>query len=135
MLRIKSMAFGLSIILLGILSDTTMYGADWKFLRANAEGDFFYDAENITPSSGNVVGVRLKIVYSDKFKGQEGLNHLIQTIGLWEINCQDNKMCLLSTSHYSKEGEILPPQIWLPQEWKSIPPGTIMETLYKELCH
>jgi len=75
-----------------------------------------------------------KIVYSEKFKKEEGLDHLSETVGLWEINCQEKKMYLLSTSHTSKEGEISPPQVWLPPEWKSISPGTIMDTLYKELC-
>jgi len=85
-------------------------------------------------SSGNIVGVSLKIVYSEKFKKEEGLGHLSEPVGLWEINCQEKKMYLLSTSHTSKEGEIWPPQVWLPPEWKSISPGTIMDTLYKELC-
>jgi hypothetical protein len=134
MLRLKSNYFGFIIIALGILSYTAGYAADWRFLQTNVEGDFFYDTENITRSAANTVGVWLKIVYSEKFKEKEGLGHLNQTIGLWEINCEDKKMCLLSTSHYSKEGEISTPQVWLPPEWKSIAPGTIMDTLYKELC-
>ena len=134
MLRLKSIVFGFIIIALGIFSYTGVYGADWKFLRANVEGEFFYDSENITRSAANIVGVWLKIVYSEKFKGQEDLTHLSQTVGLWEIDCQDKKICLLSTSHYSKEGEISAPQVWLPPEWKSISPNTIMDTLYKEIC-
>ncbi len=134
MLRLKSIVFGFVIIGLGIFTYTEVYGADWKFLQTNFQGEFFYDVENITRSAGNNVGVWLKIVYSEKFKEQEGLNHLSQTVGLWEIDCQGKKICLLSTSHYSKEGEISAPQVWLPPEWKSISPNTIMDTLYKELC-
>ncbi len=133
MVKIKLLFF-LFIITFGIFSYTVIYGAAWKFLQTNSQGEFFYDPENITRSKGNIVGVWLKIVYSKEFKEKEGLDDLNQTVGLWEINCQDKKVCLLSTSHYSKEGEISAPQVWLPPEWKSIAPNTIMDTLYKELC-
>lgn len=133
MVKIKLLFFGF-IITFGIFSYTVIYGAAWKFLQTNSQGEFFYDSENITRSKGNIVGVWLKIVYSKEFKEKEGLNDLNQTVGLWEINCQDKKVSLLSTSHYSEEGEISAPQVWLPPEWKSIAPNTIMDTLYKELC-
>jgi hypothetical protein len=134
MLKINLIVFGLLISLLGIFSYTGVYGADWKFLKANVEGEFFYDAENVTRSAANIVGVWLKIVYSEKFKEEEDLTHLSQTIGLWEIDCKDKKMCLLSTSHTSKEVEVSVPQVWLPPDWKSISPDTIMDTLYKKVC-
>jgi len=125
---------GFIIIALGILNHTGVYGVDWRFLRTDAQGEFFYDMENITRLSKNTVGVWLKIVYSEKFKKQEDLDHLSQTVGLWEINCQEKKICLLSTSHYSERGEISAPQIWLPPDWKSIAPNTVMDALYKALC-
>jgi hypothetical protein len=134
MLKINLIVFGLLICLLGIFSYTGVYGADWKFLKVNVEGEFFYDAENVNRSAANIVGVWLKIVYSEKFKEEEDLTHLSQTIGLWEIDCKDKKMCLLSTSHTSKEVEISIPQVWLPPDWKSISPDTIMDTLYKKVC-
>ena len=133
-MKINLIVFGLLISLFGIFSYTGVYGADWKFLKANVEGEFFYDAENVTRSAANIVGVWLKIVYSEKFKEQEDLTHLSQTIGLWEIDCKDKKMCLLSTSHTSKEMEISVPQVWLPPDWKSISPDTIMDTLHKKVC-
>lgn len=134
MFKIKLMVFGLLISFFGFFGYTRGYGADWKFLQENIEGEFFYDSENITRSTANIVGVWLKIVYSEKFKEQEGLTHLSQTVGLWEINCIEKKVCLLSTSHTSREGEISPPQVWLPPEWKSISQDTIMDTLYKKVC-
>jgi len=70
----------------------------------------FYDADRITRSSDNTVGIWLKIVYSENFLKEEGLDELTQTIGLWEINCKEKKVCLLSTSHHSKAGEISPPK-------------------------
>ena len=117
-----------------MFSNTEIGGADWRFLQKNFQGDFFYDAERITRSSGNTVGIWLKIIYSEKFIKEEGFDDLKQTIGLWEIDCKDKKACLLSTSHYAKEEEISSPQVWLPPEWKSIAPDTIMDALYQELC-
>ncbi len=117
-----------------IFTHAEVWGADWKLLQTNFQGKYFYDAENITHSSENIVGVSLKIIYSEKFKEQENLNHLNHTIGLWEINCEEEKICLVSTSHYSREGEISTPQVWLPPEWKSIAPNTIMGALHKAVC-
>ncbi len=134
MLRVRTLVLGSIIIALGMFNHIRVHGADWKFLRADVQGEFFYDLGNITHPAKNTVGVWLKIVYSEKYKNEEDLDHLNQTVGLWEIDCQDKKMCLLSTSHYSEKGEISAPQIWLPPEWKSITPNTVMDALYKELC-
>lgn len=133
-LKLRPSAFGIIIISLGVLNHAGVHGADWKFLRTDAQGEFFYNMETINRPSKSTVGVWLKIVYSEKFKKQEALDRLSHTVGLWEIDCQDKKMCLLSTSHYSEEGEISAPQIWLPPEWKSITPNTVMDALYGELC-
>jgi hypothetical protein len=133
MIKIKSVVFGF-IVALGIFGYTKLYGVDWKFLQTDFQGEFFYDSENVTRTSEHLIGVWLKIVYSEKFKKQEDLKNLSQTAGLWEIDCRDRKVCLLSTTHYSQESEISGPQVWFPPEWKSVRPGTMMETLYKELC-
>jgi len=133
MSRIEPVVFGI-IVALGAFGYSEIYGAEWKFLKGGSQGEFFYDTERITRSSENVVGFWLKIVYSKEFKEKEGLDKLNQTVGLWEINCRDKQVCLLSTTHYSGEGEISPPQVWLPPEWNSIGPDTILDALYKELC-
>lgn len=134
MFKARSLVLGSIIIALGMFNPIGVRGGDWKFLRADVHGDFFYDLGNITRPAKNTVGVWLKIVYSEKYKKEEDLDHLTQAVGLWEIDCQDKKICLLSTSHYSEKGEISAPQIWLPPEWKSITPNTVMDDLYKELC-
>jgi len=133
MSTIESAVFGM-VVALGLLGYSEGYGADWKFLKGNFQGEFFYDKERITRSSEDIVGVWLKTVYSKEFKEREELDNLDETVGLWEINCREKQVWLLSTSHYSREGEISPPLSWLPPEWKSIGPDTIMDALYKELC-
>ncbi len=132
MATLRFLIFGLVVV--GFFSGEAIQGAEWKFLETNSQGQFFYDAENITRSSANTVAVWLRVVYSKEFKGREGLHNLNQTVGLWEINCEEKEVCLLSTTHYSEESEILPPQAWLPPEWKSIGPDTVIDVLYKELC-
>ena len=122
------------IVALAVFAYSETYGADWKFLKAGLQGEFFYDTERVTRSSENAVGFWLRIVYSKGFKEKEGLDKLKQTVGLWEMNCRDKQVCLLSTTHYYGEGEISPPQVWLPPEWNSIGPDTVMDALYKELC-
>ena len=86
-----------------VFSDTEIGVADWRFLQRNFQGEFFYDAEKVIHSSGNTVGIWLKIIYLEKFIKEEGFDDLKQTIGLWEIDCKDKKACLISTSHYAKE--------------------------------
>ena len=59
MVKIKLLFF-VFIITFGIFSYTVIYGAAWKFLQTNSQGEYFYDSENITRSKGNIVGVWLK---------------------------------------------------------------------------
>jgi len=130
--NLRCLIFGLMV--LGFFSGARTEGADWKYLKTTTQGEFFYDRERISRSSAHIVGVWLRIVYSKEFKEKERLDDLTQAVGLWEINCRDKRVCLLSTTHYSGEGEISPPQVWLPPEWNSIGPDTIMDALYNELC-
>jgi hypothetical protein len=88
MSKLTFSVFGVIIICLGIFHYPEVDGADWKFLQANDEGEFLYDAENITHSVANTVGIWLKIVYSKEYKEREGLGSLSQTVGLWEIDCR-----------------------------------------------
>jgi hypothetical protein len=134
MSRLKSLVLGLIVINLLIFHNTELDGADWKLLQENNEGVFLYDTENITRSAANTVGIWLKIVFSEGYKEKEGLGSLSQTVGLWEIDCPNKKVCLLSISHFSKGEEMSAPRIFLPPEWISIVPGTIMDILYNTLC-
>jgi hypothetical protein len=122
---------------LTVLFPTATLGADWKFLQRNANGDFFYDAENITYSSEQMVGVWLKVVYSERFKEQESLNNFSQTIGFWEISCRDGMIRLLSSSHHSKGEEMLPPshpRVYLTPDWEPIPANTVLDALRMMVC-
>jgi len=109
MLKIRLLVIRFVLIGLAILGYLEVWGADWILIKTTDEGKFFYDAENITRPSKNTVGIWLKLIYSEKVKGRGDLDNLSQTVGLWEINCADKMIRLLSMSHYSKEEEILYP--------------------------
>lgn len=125
------------IILWAIFFFGEGWTADWRFFRTTNEGEFLYDADSLTHPSINTVGILMKVVYSEKVKEREGLDNLGQTVGLWEINCNEKMIRLLSTSHYSKEGEMLDPhspRILLTPDWESISPGTVLEALWTQIC-
>jgi hypothetical protein len=85
--KLNSLALGVIIISLGIFHYKEFDGADWKFLEANEEGEFLYDAESMTHSVANTAAIWSKIVYSKEYKEREGLGSLSQTAGLWDIGC------------------------------------------------
>jgi hypothetical protein len=78
-IKLLTLAMGAGLV---IFCDTEIVGADWKFFQKNFQGEFFYDADRITRSSDNAVGIWLKIVYSENYLKEEGLDELTQTIGL-----------------------------------------------------
>ncbi len=129
---------GLIFILIGpiILGFPKAFGEDWKFLQRNARGEFFYDAENMNRPSADIIGVWLKVIYSEKFKEQEGFGNLSQAIGFWEINCAEKKARLLSISHYSKEVELIHPypRVPLTPDWESMAPDTVLDGLRIQVC-
>jgi hypothetical protein len=138
MSKIRLKVIGIALIGHVVLGFVEVGGADWNLIKTTDEGDFFYDTENVTRLSTNTVGIWLKIVYSDKIKEQEGFDHLAQTVGLWEIDCPDKMVRLLSTSHSSKEEEILhpsSPRVLLTPDWEFISPGTPLEALYIKVCN
>lgn len=137
MLIIRLLVISFFLIGLAMLGYVEGWGADWMLIKTTGEGDFFYDAENITRPSKNTVGIWLKLVYSEKAKGRGGPDHLSQTVGLWEINCADKMIRLLSMSHYAKEEEMLypsSPRILLTPDWESIGPDMPLQAIYTKVC-
>ncbi len=127
----------LILLSLTILTHITALGADWKFLQKNDKGEFFYDAENLVPSSEKTIGVWVKVVYSDEFKGQEGLKDLHHTMGFWEMDCKNKKIRLLLSSHFSEERQEeipLPPRVFTTPDWEPVPSHTVLEELYRLIC-
>jgi len=73
MLKLKTLALVVIVFSFGNFHYIKADGADWKFLKANDEGEFSCDAENITRSATNIVGIWLKVVYSEEYKKRKAL--------------------------------------------------------------
>ena len=107
--------FKLGVILIGlaIFGYTEVWGADLKLVSSTDSYKCFYDAENITRSSKNIVGIWARLEYTEKGisgivkefgKHYENLSYSLQ---LWEIDCPVEKRRILSRSQYSVEGNLI----------------------------
>jgi len=139
----KSLSVKLGVILIGlaIFCCAEVWGADWKFLRMSKGGDnCYYDADNITRPSKNIVRGSVKIVYSEKSVNREiermgqSYKDLSHTIILWEMNCSEKKATFLETTAYTKNEKIIKSIRFKTITWASIIPETMGEDLYKALC-
>jgi len=118
------------------------WGADWTLFAETDLYECFYDAEDTTPSSGNIVDVWTKLEYT-----KEGITGIVKKFGkhyadlsysleLWEINCAERKDRILSITEYSAEGKILYANSvkgHLPA-WKIISRESVDARLYKAVC-
>jgi hypothetical protein len=142
----KSISVKLGVILfiigIALFYCAEVWGADWKFISSTDLYECFYDAENMTRSSKNIVGVWTKLVYTERGvvkmvkefgKHYENLSYSLE---LWEINCAEKKHRLLSTTAYSVEGNILYTNQAgsRPPPWKIISRESVEESLYKAVC-
>jgi hypothetical protein len=136
----KSLSVKLGVILIGLTLFTyaEVWGADWRLISSTDSYKCFYDAENITRSSTNIVGVWARLEYTEK-----GISGIVKEFGkhyedlsysleLWEIDCVKKKQRILSITEYSVEGTILytNPANSRPSAWKPISREAVAESLY-----
>ena len=134
--------FILFIVGLSIFACAEVWGADWRLISSTDSYKCFYDAENITRSSKNIVGVWARLEYTEK--GIRGIvkefgkhyENLSYSLELWEIDCVKKKQRILSITEYSVEGSILytNPAKSRPSAWKSISREAVGESLYNAVC-
>jgi hypothetical protein len=140
----KSLSVKLGVILIGImiLGYTEVWGADWRLISSTDSYKCFYNAEDITRSSKDIVGVWARLEYTEK--GISGIvkefgkhyENLSYSLELWEIDCVKKKQRFLSITEYSVEGSILyeNPAKSRPSAWKSIYREAVGESLYNAVC-
>ncbi len=137
----KSLLIGLGVILMGliILGNSEVRRADWKLY---SETDFFisyYDKESINRASKNIVRVWVKEVNTEK-----GIADMVKRFGeefkkcdhikkLYEVDCPEKGIRVISSAAYSKEGEVMISDD-SPGKWISILPKSEGEALYKNVC-
>jgi len=136
------MRCGVILAIIGFLfiSSSKGWGADWESFGGNATADFYYDTENITHPSKDVIRVYVKRLYTEK-----GVSDLVGVLGVkfktvrhsvdsYEVQCGDKKFRLLSSVVYSTDEEILESFNYQEPTWKVIVPESVIDTLYKTLC-
>lgn len=117
-------------------------GADWKWYAETDSYECYYDAEDATPSSRNIVDVWTKLEFTKK-----GVSGIVKEFGkhyadisysleLLEINCTDKKDRILSITQYSADGKILYEKSAQSRRpaWKTIPRESMDERLYNVVC-
>jgi hypothetical protein len=143
--RMKSLSVRLAAILvIGFVcfAYAEAWGADWSLFSATDKDISYYDKASISHPSKNVIRVWNKTVLTEK-----GLIDMVGTLGknferasylidLWEINCTEKMFRILTSTCYSKEGEVVYSNVStkpLP-EYRFIVPESVAETLIKEIC-
>lgn len=127
-------------VALALLGSTEAWGTDWKAYGGTNDGVFYYDIENITHPSKNIIRFWHKAIFSEAGireavntfgKDYENLDH---SISLREINCSEKMIRSLAVTYYSNDGAVLDSAMDYEAEWHLIDSTAIIESLYQRLC-
>jgi hypothetical protein len=135
MFRIRLLIIGVFFLGLTIVSNTMAWGESWKQYGVDESGEFYYDAESITRPTTTTVKVWTKMVHSkENLKNLgKGLENLLYSKRLWEINCSDKKIRRLSKIAFSKDEKILISDN-KEENWQSIISKSLSEILLENVC-
>jgi hypothetical protein len=129
----------LGIIGLVLYGYTEGWGVDWKYYGTNEDGSYFYDTESMNRLSKNLIEVWVQSDYSEKGishwvrEGGKGFQDLDFTLISLELNCVERSSRYLRIVFYSKNGKVFYPMD--NDEWHFIAPGSMIESLHKEVCN
>jgi len=137
----KSLSVKLGVVLIGlfILTYAEVWGEDWKLYGSNDRVFGYYDTQSITRPSQNVVIVWTRWDYKGKGvlfmvgkfgKEYENLSYSKQFL---EINCSERKNRGLSLINHDNKGNVIE-STSSPSDWNYVTPGSLGESLYKEVC-
>jgi hypothetical protein len=138
----KSLLGKLGVLFIGLLiiGNAEVWGADWKFYGSTENYLAYYDAQNITRPSKNIVRVWVKWDYTEKGviilvgKLGEKFYNLNNSINLIEINCLEKKFRNPSVIFHNNKGGVIYDLNDPSSEWNIFIPEVISESLYKEVC-
>jgi hypothetical protein len=126
-------------------------GAEWKLFQATSTGNiYYYDSTNIKRFTNNFLWVWVRIIETvglseEDLKGLKDPERAVDVIekaqekstGEWkqlfEINCLERKVRILSATLYNNNGSIKD-EYEIPSEWVHIPPGSVTNYLSKIVC-
>jgi hypothetical protein len=112
---------------------------DWKLFKKTEDGKFYYDRKDLTHPPQGTVKVWIRQVYTKKGKidmmnlvgaRYENLSYSISSL---EFDCETKLVRFLSMTYYSKNGDVLDLEN-PPDQWESILPRSMFDTLYRKIC-
>ena len=123
-----------------VKKDEYSKGADWKYFASTENFLVYYDTQTITRLSKNIVRVWVRYSYTKKgvlYHMQnfgEEYENLSHSIYLMEIDCVEKMHRTLLMTDYDNKGIAIKSSTYFPLEGQIIPPGSVFELLYKEVC-
>jgi len=133
-MKVKS-SFQISIIPLSmiflLLLVSPALSIDWEKLATTDDGnELSYDKGSVRKIDTNIYRLWERIIYAD-----ENVKENVKiTIFIREINCQDSKYRIISIIDYDTKGGRLFSGSDNQTDWSSIPAGTIIDNLKKNVC-
>jgi hypothetical protein len=122
-------------------------GAQWQLYADTSDKKFYYDSETIQRTSGNMVKVLVKEVYSDEQIKQKiirirtelgfstkDFENIEYALKAWEIHCGDKVSKFSSYIYYDHKGFVLDSYYLDSDKWSIITTESVGEKLYKALC-
>lgn len=126
-------------------------GEEWKLFQATRTGNvYYYDPTNVKRFTNNFLWVWVRIIETsglskEDLKGLEDPERTVDVTGkaegkstgewkqLFEINCSEGRVRVLSATLFNRDGSIKDEYI-LPSEWAPIPPDSVTNHLRKIIC-
>jgi hypothetical protein len=137
----KSLWGKLGVVLIGLIifGYSEVWGADWRFYGGCENILGYFDAQNITHPSKNVVEVRVKWEFTKDgvlFMVREFSKkywNLSYSINLVEINCAKKKTHFLSYTTFNNMGLMIESSS-SSSEWRLIISESMNEALFEKVC-
>ena len=137
----KSLLGGLGVILIGltVFSYAEVWGEDWIRYGKNETGCHYYNQQNVTHLSKDIVRVWNKIVFTEKGRASaverlgKSYDKFGYDISLKEINCKDKKQHWVSSKVYSMNGKLLSTPVYN-TGWEPIAEGSLSDILFQKVC-
>jgi hypothetical protein len=138
----------LSFLVLFLLVGCKKSSSDWVKLKEYKDGNVYsYKIENVDKKGSNEkVKLWLEQVISDKNRQKKlqerkenglstkGYEKLSTILWLYELDCNQKKERILSINDYDTDGMVLYSGDTEEKEWKYIVPGSMGDTITKEVC-
>ena len=162
--KVKPTAVRLEVIVLSfwvliVFGHTRAAATDWKLYHTSGEEFYFYDAQSMTKRKGVVKVSEKSVVRETKpCNLTEALKQVVEiekkspgemsaeshkkmvnnlalqvTRRLYEMRCSKKRYRIITGMEYDKEGTLIDGII--SSEWGSIQPDSVIEELYKAVCH